>query len=325
MRSPARSFLAVILSTLVACATAAGARRAELCRALDQARISGAPAEIWPEVQRFLYLRGYPLVGEDWLAVGKPVPSSAARMFSLGFQTRVRADGYRVLETDPRGNTRARVRVEATPAEGGGSRLRVRLLKLAEMNMVETTESRDEDLEVALLERLDPAAAARVTGRPLPLAVAGGDRWARVRPLLGSWTGELADGTPVRWHFELVSDAQFLEMHGTPLLFAGPAARRGGEEMGRISPAADGDRLVWNQFTSAGRVDRYEALATPTATPTGDEPLVFVAPSPESLPAGTRARLSLRRSGDQLEAALGIAKPGNDFAPAGAVRLLRAP
>ena len=97
--------------------------------------------------------------------------------------------------------------------------------------------------------------------------------------------------------------------------------RAGGEEMGRISRAAEGDRLVWNQFTNAGRVDRYEAAGTPTA----DEPLVFVAQAPESFPAGVGARLTLRRSGDQLEAVLDIAEPGRDFAPAKVVRLTRAP
>ena len=160
-------FYPVLLAALAAaCATAASARKAELRRALDETRVARAPAEIWPEVQRFLDQRGYPLVGEDRLAIGKPAQASLGRLVSLGFPTRGRGDGGRVLETDPLGDTRTRVRVEASPAEGGGTRLRVRLLKHDEMSVVQTTaEFRDEDLELALLERLDPAAAARVTGR----------------------------------------------------------------------------------------------------------------------------------------------------------------
>jgi hypothetical protein len=135
----------------------------------------------------------------------------------------------------------------------------------------------------------------------------------------------------VRWRFDFAGEAQFIEMHGTPLLFAGPALGVGGEEMGRISRAADGARLVWNQFTNAGRVDRYEAALNLSATlvppqaAAAEEPLVFVAQDPESLPSGARARLTLRRNGDQLEAALDIAEPGKDFAPAVSVRLTRAP
>jgi hypothetical protein len=322
MRRSARPLFAVLLAALApACATAASAHKAELRRTLDKARVSRTPAEIWPEVQRFLDQRGYPLVGNDRLAVGKPAQGSIPRVFSFGFQTRLLSDGSRILETDPMRDTRTRVRVEASPAEGGGSRLRVRLIKPAGMSTTDTVESRDEDLQLALLERLDPAAAARVTGRPppAPLPAASSNRWARVRPLLGTWTGQLADGTTTRWRFAVAADQQFVEMHGTPLLFAGPAAHAVGEEMGRISRTVAGDRLVWTQFTNAGRVDRYETSASPTAEAT----LVFVAQTPESLPAGARARLALRRSGDQLEVALDIAEPDKDFAPAGTLRLTR--
>jgi len=388
MGRPARSLLGLLLlfALVAACATAAGTHRAQIRRVFDEARIAHTPAEIWPEVQRFLDQMGYPLVGNDRLAVGKPAQGAIARLFSTGFETRVLADGSRVLETGPQGPARTRVRVEATPVEGGGSHLRVRVIKRAEMDEIDTIESRDPDLELALLERLDHASAARVTGQaprpaaaatvtgrklsapptaaaarqPAPTVAAGVDRWARMRPLLGSWTGELPDGTPVGWRFDFASDSQFIEVRGTPFLFADASGRAGGEEMGRISSAADGARLMWNQFTNAGRVDRYEAttatpasptapvtspsppteasassadvassLATPAATITpaavADEPLVFVAQALESLPAGARVRLTLRRIGDQLETTLDIAEPGKDFALAGSVLLSRAP
>jgi hypothetical protein len=346
---PASLFAAFLIVHAVACASTSSAHKAELRRALDRAVVSRGPAEIWPEVQRFLAQRGYPLVGADRVAAGRPAQGSISKLFSVGFETRARADGGRVLETDALKDVR--VHVEAMPAAGGGSRLYVRLVKRVEMSLTETTQSRDEDLELALLEQLDPTAAATVAGRtsppvkspaPMPPAVtppapaiasapaappsaaaptvAGADPWARLRPLFGSWNGRLADETAVSWRFDLASASQLVEMHGTPILFAGHRERTTGEEVGRVS-GTGGDLLVWNQLTNAGKVDRYEAEATGPS----DQAIVFVARAPESLPAGARARLSLRRVEDQLEATLDIAEPGKDFAPAGSVRLSRTP
>jgi hypothetical protein len=359
----ARSLLAVFLAAVAsACATGASARRAELRHGLDRAVISRSPAEIWPEVLRFLSQRGYPLVGADRLAAGKPAQTFVSKLFSSGFATRGGPDGGRALETDALKDTR--VRVEATPVAGGGSRLYVRLVKPVEMSLTESTLSRDEDLELALLKYVDPAVAASITGHQAPAAptsttrasvadrqspavpavsplasapaaqastptpkAASTDPWLRFRPLLGSWNGKLADGTAVHWRFDLVNDARLVEMHGTSLLFAGTAVRASaGEETGRISHAPDGDRLVWNQLTNAGKVDRYEADAS--VDQAADQPIVFVAHSPESLAAGARARLTIGRIGDQgeqIEAALDIAEPGKDFCPAATVRLTRAP
>ncbi len=47
MPSRVLPFAAALLSMLAACVTAAGARKAELARGLDGARISRPPAEIW--------------------------------------------------------------------------------------------------------------------------------------------------------------------------------------------------------------------------------------------------------------------------------------
>jgi hypothetical protein len=332
--------LAAVLAALSACVTEAGARRATLQRALDEARVARSPAEIWPEVQRFVFDQGFPLVGDDRLAVGKPVQGGLSRLFSLGFQTRVRDDGSRVLESDPLASTGIRARAEARALPGGGSLLRLRFIRGTDPNPMNQTEFRDEPAELALLERVDPAAAARVAGRepPAPKPRAPGDppppvdAWARLRPLVGTWTGALPDGTPVRWRVDFAGSGQFVEVRGTPLLFAVPAAR-GGEEMGRIARTPAGDHLVWTQFTNAGRVDRYEAdvgattsTAAPTTSPPGEaEPLVFVAQAPEALPPGSRARFTLRGSGEALVATLEIAEPGKDLAPAGEVRLTRLP
>ena len=323
MHRTARTLLILLPLLFSACITAGSARRAELRRALDQARVSRSPAEIWPEVQRFLYARGFPLVGEDRRAVGLSAQGTLGKLFSPGFETRVREDGSRVLETNVEERSRTRVRAEALAPAGGGSQLRITVLKQSDSNTTEYTEWKDEELELALLRQLDPVAAARVLGTdpgPAPARPAVQDAWAPVRHLVGSWAGALPGGAQVRWHFDFAAGSQFLEVRGSPLLFAGPTARpEGGEEMGRISRAAAGERLAWLQFTASGRVDRYESESARA------EALVFLASAPESLPAGSRARLTLGRDGDEeMLAVLELAEPGKDFAVAGEVRLKRA-
>ncbi len=334
MHRTARTLLFLLLFLATACTTAAGARRAELRRALDQARVSRAPSELWPDLLRFLHERGYPLVGDDRLAVGLGAQGSLSKLFSPGFATRVREDGSRLLETNGEERSGARVRAEALAVAGGGARLRITVLKPWDTNPHEYSEWRDEELELALLERLDPAAAARVAGRepPPPAPAPGGDaaavaagtaagpdRWEPLRGLLGSWEGTLPGGTPVRWRFELAAGGQFVELRGSPLRFAGPPEPSGaGEELGRISRDAAGGRMSWHQFTVGGRVDRYQVdLSRPGA-------IVLLAEEPAGPSPGARTRLTLGRDGDaELLAILELADPGKDFAVAGEVRLKR--
>jgi hypothetical protein len=323
MNRTARLLLFLLPLLSAACTSPGAVRRAELRQALDRARVSRSPAEIWPEVLRFLHDRGYPLVGGDRRAVGLPAQGTISKLFSPGFETRVRDDGSRILETNLEGRSRSRIRAEAAAVAGGGSQLRITVLKQSESNPTEYSEWKDEELELALLQRLEPGAAASLPGADPARAPARPpvpDAWTPIRHLVGSWAGALPGGTPVRWRFDFAAGGQFLEVRGSPVLFAGPTARaEAGEEMGRISRAAAGDRLVWHHFTYSGRVDRYESEPSPP------EALVFLARTPESLPAGARVRLTLRREGGQeLLAALEVAEPGGDFAVAGEVRLKRA-
>jgi len=323
MHRTSRALLLFLPMLWLSCATAAGQRRAELRRALDQARLSRSPAEIWPELQRFLHQRGYPLVGNDPTALGLPAQGTVGKLFSSGYETRVRADGGRILETNLESRSRTRVRAEALAAGGGGSFLRITVLQQSDVSPAEYTEGKDEELELALLQRLDPVAAAWVQGggtAPAAAPPATGDGWAAVRHLVGTWTGTPAGGAVVRWRFDFAGDAQFLEVRGTPLLFAGPSARAGPqEEMGRISRDPATARLTWRQFTAGGQVDQYQT------EPGRPESLVFLAAAPESLPGG-RVRLTLGRDGDQeLLAILELAETGKDFAVLGEVRLKRMP
>lgn len=306
----------------LSCSTAASARRAELRRALDQATVSRSPAEIWPDVLRFLHERGYPLVGDDPAAIGLPAQGMVGKLFSAGYQTRVRSDGSRILETNVERSTRSRIRAEALAAGGGASIVRLTVLTQADMNLADYAESKDPELELALLERIDPVAAARVRGEEpaRAAAVAPRDAWSPVRHLVGAWTGTLPGGGVVHWRFEFAGEGQFLELRGSPLSFAGPAAGSAAtEEMGRISRVPGGEGFTWRQFTSGGQVDQYQS------EPGLPGSLVFVAKSPESLPAGERVRLTLGRDGEEeLVAILERAGAGQEFAVLGEVRLKRA-
>lgn len=306
---------------LLSCATGSGERRAQLRRGLDQARLARSPAELWPDLLRFLHERGYPLVGEDPAVIGLPAQGIIGKLFSSGYQTRVRADGGRIVETNVEQRSRTRVRAEASPAGGGGSTLRVTLLTQSDLSPAEFSESRDVELELALVQRLDPVAAARAQGLEAPPASAAPpDGWAAVRHLLGTWSGKGPGGKEVRWRFDFAGEGRFLEVRGTPLLFAGPGSRPdAGEEMGRISRDGLAARLTWRQFTSGGQVDQYQS------EPGVPEALVFLAAAPESVPGG-RIRLTLGRDGDaELVAILQVAEAGKEPAVAGEVRLRRQP
>jgi len=322
LRAPFPALVLLLPLLSLSCSTAGSARRAELRRALDQARVSRSPAEIWPEVLRFLHERGYPLVGEDPASLGLPAQGMVGKLFSAGYQTRVRSDGSRILETNVDSGTRTRIRAEALAAGGGGSVLRLTVLTQTDVNLADWAESKDAELELALLERIDPVAAARVRGEEpaRTAAAAPRDAWSPVRHLVGSWTGRLAGGGAVHWRFDFAGEGQFLELRGSPLLFAGTASRPDArEEMGRISRDPAGQGFTWRQFTAGGQVDEYRS------EPGRPESLVFVAKSPESLPAGERVRLTIGRDGDEeLVAILERAEAGKDFAVVGEVRVGRA-
>jgi hypothetical protein len=309
--------------SLAACHTAASARQAALRRGLDQAEVRRSPAEIWPEVQRFLSERGYPLVGDDRVAIGQKPQGAIGRALARGFETKVRPDGGRVLETD-QDRQRLRVRAEARPTPAGGTAIRLTLLKEMELNSMEVSEQRDEDLELALLRRLDPAVAAGAAGEAVPPGAASAapvqDPWAAVRFLAGPWQGRSLDGADVRWTFTFTEGGGFLEVRGTPLLFAGPTARPGaGEELGRISRDPSGDGLSWSQFTYGGQVDRWRSKSAAPGV------VVFAATSLESLPPGSRAQLVLRAEGpDAIVALLDLGAEGKELASGDEVRLLRA-
>ena len=301
-----------------ACTTAASARQARLRADLDRTRLERAPAEIWPQVLKFLQARGFELAGGDRKVVGLEQRSALVEAFSPGHGTRVRADGSRVSETGKNGEG-LRIRAEGLALPGGGSRVVLTTLKRDDMNPGLEIETRDLELEVLLLAQLDPVAAAAVQGAPVPPAAASRspDPWEPVRHLVGTWKSEEAAGG-VKWTFDFTPGGQFLEVRGSSIL--GRPEAGGEPEMGRISRDPARGRLVWRQFTAGGQVNQYfQESAAPGA-------LVFSSESPDSLPAGSRARLTLGSAGpDEILAVFEIAEPGKDFAVVGESRIRRAP
>jgi hypothetical protein len=252
-------------------------------------------------------------VGADRTVGRQSAQGELRRVLALGHETRERKDGSRYAETD-RNDDGVRIRAEGRAIPGGGCRVTLTALRADKLNMGNEQEERDLDLEVGLLEVLDPAAAARVLGKPPPPApAASADAWDPVRHLVGTWRSEKPAGTA--WTFEFTSGGQFLEVRGSSILGAQPAAA---EEMGRISRDAAGGRLVWRQFTAGGQVNQYVLQHA------GADALVFLSESPESLPAGSRARLTLgRAAADEILAVFEIAEPGKGFAVVGESRIHR--
>lgn len=319
-RTPGRLAPLLLLAAASGCATAAATRQAHLHRELDRSRVDRAPAEVWPEVLRFLRERGYELAGDDREVAGLPRRSKIAEAFSSGHGTRVSPDGSRVMETG-KNDQGLRIRAEGLALPGGGCRVVLTSLKRDNMNPAIENENRELELELELLQRLDPAAAARVRGGPAPAAAASRapDPWEPVRHLVGAWESEGTAGPgSIRWTFDFTTGGQFLEIRGSSIL--GRPAPAGEQEMGRISRDPVRGRLVWRQFTAGGQVNQY--LQQPSAP----EALVFLSESPESLPAGSRARLTLGSAGpDEILAVFEIAEPGKDFAVVGESRIHRAP
>jgi hypothetical protein len=169
-------------------------------------------------------------------------------------------------------------------------------------------------------------AAASTALAPPSRAVAAepeADPLEPVRFLEGRWegTGTGEPGTSkVEWSFAFVLRGRFLELRATSVYEPQPANPKGErhEELGLVSFDRIRKRIVWRQFTVERFVNQYVMETAP------DGALVFTTESIENLPAGWRARETLRRDGpDRLTTLFEIAEPGKDFARYSENRLAR--
>ena len=314
-----RTAALLLLALGLGCTTVAR-RQALLKNGLDDWRYPRAAAEIWPELQKLLDERQYPLVGADRAAVGGATRNWLLESLSFGYETRARPTGGRILETGSNAEG-YRIRAEAWPVKDGGTRVQLTRLKRDDTNPAGVVETRDLELELALLQRIDPVAAARIEGVPPPRltepAAAADDPWRSLRHLVGTWEAEPAGGLPaVTWTFDVGAGGQRMEFRGSPLL--GPRSP-GPEEMGVLTRDPTRKKVVWREFTAAGPVNEY-LLEQEQA-----DRLVFVSERPESLPPGTRLRLTLGRDGGEVVAIFEQAEPGKELAVVAESRLKRKP
>jgi hypothetical protein len=116
--------------------------------------------QVWPAVRQLLFDQGLTLSGKDAELVGQN-PGFLQRITTVARETEATPAGGLRLETDWTSG-RVRVRAEAQPEAGG---CRVSLTRIFEHENEYGHDGRSEralNLELQLLQRIDPAAAERV-------------------------------------------------------------------------------------------------------------------------------------------------------------------
>jgi hypothetical protein len=153
---------AALLASTSGCAAAAAQREAQqrLERAVDPYRYLQPEEEVWGAVRRLLADEGLTLAGQDAEAVGQPVAgffawSSAAR------ETTVLPGGGRSLETDWKIGG-VRYRAELRPGPRGAAVVFTRINEDANSPRHDGLSRRDPALELELVRRLSPEAAAAI-------------------------------------------------------------------------------------------------------------------------------------------------------------------
>ena len=171
-----------LLAWAAGCASVrAGQSRGDALRKqLDEQRFAKPMEEVWLEVRTLLAERGYPLAGDDAKAVGQPEMGFGDRMLSPARETHPYGEDPGLLQklgmfggkksgAGPTGlsldtgwrRTRDRYHADALQDERG---VRVAFQRITQ----DTTEHREEapvrdlELELALVQRLDAEAAARM-------------------------------------------------------------------------------------------------------------------------------------------------------------------
>ncbi len=159
MRLPTAALVATL--AVAGCATVRSqmAQDRYLYQQMDALRYHKPIAELWPEVQRFLYHRGYPLVGADAKAVGQD-DSLIRDLFSPGHATWATPGGGWQLQTGW-GDGRRSYRADASPDPRG---VRIVLTAVDEdlSSSAGFVANRDTAMELALAHVLAPDEAKRI-------------------------------------------------------------------------------------------------------------------------------------------------------------------
>jgi hypothetical protein len=116
--------------------------------------------QVWPAVRQLLADKGLTLSGKDADLVGQD-PGFLQRITTVARETESTPSGGLRLETDWTYG-RVRFRAEAQPDAGGCRVILTRIFEHENEYGHDGRSMRDLDLELLLLQRIDPAAAARV-------------------------------------------------------------------------------------------------------------------------------------------------------------------
>jgi hypothetical protein len=162
-RFPSKVLGACLALALGGCASArlAAARDGYLQAELETWVYPKPCGALWQEVLRQVASEGFSLVGTDRAAAGEPRQTSAAGFFSEGYQTRTTSDGGLQAASDW---SRSWVRYVAngTPAGGGCTVRYTRVSQPDTDDPGKVFSAPDWEMALALLQRIDPPAAARV-------------------------------------------------------------------------------------------------------------------------------------------------------------------
>jgi hypothetical protein len=159
-----RARLLLVAALASGCAIAAQRARTRALERELAAWQSPQPLEqVWQQARLLLAERGYTLGPKDAEAIGRSPMSWIERLVSPARDTRERGPFERSLETGW-SRVRDRYRVECRPRGGDGG-WQIVFLRIEEAMTDRPGEpSRDVELELALVRRVDPAGAARIDG-----------------------------------------------------------------------------------------------------------------------------------------------------------------
>jgi len=160
---PSAALWAVLALTLGGCASArlAAARDGYLQTELETWVYPRPCGTLWQEVLRQVASAGYSLVGEDRVAAGERPQGSAANFFSEGYATRSTSDGGLQAASDWNRHW-VRYVANGTPSGGGCIVRYTRVTQPDTDDPGKVFSAPDWDMALALLQRIDPPAAARV-------------------------------------------------------------------------------------------------------------------------------------------------------------------
>lgn len=159
----ARPLIAATLVACCGCATELGSY-GQTRERLDEYVITKPLAEAWPRALRFLNERGYPPVGADRERIGLSGMGSWAAAASKGSETQISGSRWQADTAENSVGKRYRI----IGVDLGADTCRIGFFRVSAGGVVAPSDERrenmfrDPDVELAFIETLDPAGAARI-------------------------------------------------------------------------------------------------------------------------------------------------------------------